>query len=87
MPTIDICLITLTECIALVVMGARAIGSLTVGQLEQKVVQPCDIHYITIVDSVIFCRGFDISRAARSAYSDFNEFERLFWRSVYGGVF
>lgn len=68
-------------------MGARAIGSLTVGQLEQKVVQPCDIHYITIVDSVIFCRGFDISRAAHSVYPNFNGFERLvleerIWRRI-----
>ena len=87
MSAINICLITLAERIAPVVMGARAIGALAVGQLEQKVVQPCDIHYITIVDSVIFCRGFDISRTTRSAYSDFNGFERLVleewvWRRI-----
>lgn len=77
MPTIDICLITLTECIVPVVMGTRTVGSLTVGQLEQQVIQMRGFHYITIVDSVIFCHVFDISRAARSAYSSFNGFERL----------
>ena len=77
MPAIDICLLTLSKYIVPVIAGARAVSALAVGQLEQKIVQTCDIHSATIVDLVIFCRGFDISRAARTTYSDFNRFKRL----------
>jgi len=38
MSTIDICLISLAECIAPVVMGTRTVGALTVGQFEQQVI-------------------------------------------------
>ena len=70
MPAIDIYLLTLSKCIVPVIAGARVVSALAVGQLEQKIVQTCDIHSATIVDLVIFCRGFDISRAARTTYPE-----------------
>ena len=70
MPAIDICLLPLSKCIVPVIAGARAVSALAIGQLEQKIVQTCDIHSATIVDLVIFCRGFDISRAARTTYPE-----------------